>query len=92
MSKSSKSKADERESALVSELQLNHGWMFFDTPRKADRHVMLFRRKIVGGKTTSGLEAGRKVVVAFPMTSPIAVEFEKIAAMKPEASRRRSRR
>lgn len=65
-----------RELKLVVELQNNHDWMFSELPKKNDRHTMYFKRSVVKGKTTQVIKAARRIVVAFPATSTIALAFD----------------
>lgn len=79
----------DRESKLVCELQRNHDWLFFDLPKKDDRTSMLFKRKLIKGKETHALIPARKVFVAFPSTSPVAVAMDRAAKAKENGRKRK---
>jgi hypothetical protein len=76
-----------RELELVTELQKNHGWAFFEMP-KSQRVTMAFERRVVKGKATTALSSVRRVGVALPWTSALAEAFNERTKTEPTKAKR----
>lgn len=76
-----------RERALLTKLEAEHGYMFFQFPIKKDRYTTQVHRRRGSRKLT--LTPAFKAVVAAPMTSLLSTSMERAA--RREAARKRTR-